>query len=180
VSPSLTLVADPVGLALRGAASLLSSSGIAVDAGGTTVKSAHVRMSELVPLPPRSAPMGLDAGDVVGVLADVIGYGLERSDFRPSEPVPVAVSLATYVDADGQPHADPLSPYAPLGDVGLVPRLRDDVARRFGRAVELTVLHDGQAALLGARLDDVEADAVNELDTAIGHALDPRTVSRPA
>ena len=173
-STSLTLVADPVGLALRGAASLLSSGGIAVDAGGTTVKSAQVRMSELVPLPPRSAPTRRDAGDVVGVLADVVGCGLERSDFRPLEPIPVAVALATYVDADGQPYPGQLGPYAPLGDVDLIPALRDAIASRFGPTVELTVVHDGAAALLGARLDDVDADAAIVLGTAIGSGLDPR------
>ena len=77
-----------------GAAGQQANAWLAVDAGGTTVKSAQVRMSELVRQPPRSAPMGRDAGDVLGVLIDVVSCGLERSDFRPRRAIPVAVGHA--------------------------------------------------------------------------------------
>ena len=86
----------------------------------------------------------------------------------------MAVALASYVDDSGQPFAGQLGPYAPLGDVDLLRSLRDAVVLHSGRTVELTVVHDGRAALLGARRDDPHTDAVIVLGTAIGHALDPR------
>lgn len=176
VGVELVLADDPQNLALRGVASLLPpSGGVAVDAGSSWVKRAVVP-GEVLPRVPAPA-MGCSADTVVRVLADAVpdtGYGPERSEFRPSGPGTVAIALATYVDETGQPYAGQLGPYAPLGDIDLVSTLSAEIARRRGKPVDLQVVHDGWAALLGARLDHPHTDAAIVLGTAIGSGLDPR------
>jgi hypothetical protein len=182
IGTQMTLAERPDTLALRGVASLLpATGGVALDCGGSWVKRAEVPSNG--DLPPMRAPViGNDGATVVRLLADAVpsaGSGSRWSNSRPSGPGTIGVALATYVDPDGQPYAGQLGPYAALGAIDLGADFRHVLARRTGRAVDLCVVHDGWAALLGARLEHPHTDAVIVLGTAIGSGLDPR-VSRPA
>lgn len=83
------------------------------------------------------------------------------------------MAIATYVDRSGQPYAGQLGSYASVGEVHFREGLAEAIGRRVnGRAV-VTVIHDGAAALLGARIERPEADAAIVLGTAIGCSLTP-------
>jgi hypothetical protein len=176
IGTRVILAERPETLTLRGVASLLSvTDGIALDCGGSWVKRAVVPSSGDLPAV-RAPAIGSDAETVVRLVADAVlaaGSGLNRSAFRPPGPGLVAVALATYVDADGQPYAGQLGPYAALGEIDLVPVLREAIEERIGHAVDVRVVHDGWAALLGARLEHPPTDAVIVLGTAIGSGVDP-------
>lgn len=170
VPTTLTLVRDPVNLALRGAASLLRDGGVAVDCGGTSIKGARVGSSGVADLPSRPAPSGLGASGVVAVLADAIASAMPES-----QTAEVSLCIATYVDDSGQPYSGQPGPYAPLGDIAFVPTLQAAVRDRTRADPRLHVTHDGRAALLGARVDDPDVDAAVVLGTSIGSGLDPRS-----
>ena len=164
------LVDRPEGLVLRGAVTLLRDTGVVLDCGATTVKSA-VRRSPGGPVvagapvaaPHGSGPEVLDAltGVIVGLAPHVPGSG----------ELPIALAVATYVDETGQPYAGQLGPYAPLGDLDLRAVLTALVVRAVGRPVSLQTVHDGAAALLGAREADPRVDAAIVLGTSIGSGL---------
>ena len=159
-------VERPEGLVLRGATTLLSDAGVVLDCGATTVKSAvrpsdgPVAAREPVAAPRGSGPEVLDAlAEVVAALApDVPGSGA----------LPVGMAVATYVDATGQPYAGQLGPYAPLGDLDLPGELAAWFEHAVGRPASVRVVHDGAAALLGAREGDPRVDAAIVLGTSIG------------
>lgn len=182
-------------LGLRGAASLLATSGVALDCGGTTIKRAAVsvgtgseraeRAIEVLPAAP--APGRVSAAEVVAVIANAAAPVVAHVARRPAvlgservEGVQMSISLATYVDDRGQPWQDQLGPYAPLGQIDFVGELATAVTQRTGLPVSLRVTHDGRAALLGARVTHPGVDAAIVLGTAIGNSLDPahRTVER--
>lgn len=89
-------------------------------------------------------------------------------------PIALRVCLATYVDGQGQPYAGQLGPYAALGEIPLLASLRHALTGRVGGDVDLMVVHDGWAALAGARLVHPHTDAAVMLGTAIGSGPDPR------
>lgn len=114
------------------------------------------------------------ADDADGIL-DGPGHPASSGTGAPDDadgiPLPVSLSLATYVDERGQPWQGQLGPYAPLGDIDFVGELAAAGRSRTGRGVAIRVTHDGAAALLGARVTDPAVDAAIVLGTAIGCGL---------
>lgn len=165
---TVALVDDPVHLVLRGAAGRCDN-GIAVDAGGTTIKRAPVQGSRIGAVDVVPAPDRVSAADVVAVIA-AAAAPLVREHSGP-DPVPVGLALATYVDATGQPYAGQLGPYAPLGEIDAPAALAEALGRHTGRRVALTIAHDGACALRGARLEIPAIDAAIVLGTALGSGV---------
>lgn len=167
----LTKASEAAALGLLGAASLLQGTGVALDCGGTVIKRALVtpdaRGRHVMPLPCVPAPGRVDAEQVIDAIADAA----EVSGVPSAGSVEVALAIATYVDNSGQPYAGQLGPYAPLGDVDLHEGLADAIRLRTGAGVSLRIIHDGAAALLGARVYQPETDAAIVLGTAIGCGL---------
>lgn len=184
VGVTLRRVHDPTELVLRGAASLLPGSGLALDCGGTSIKRAAVtvvgeRRSTAVVLE-QPAPRRVPAGEVVAVIADAVADAARPARVRgesasAATPLAVSIAIATYVDESGQPYTGQLGPYAPLGEIDLPRELTTAIADRVGRPVVIRVTHDGATALRGARVDDPAVDAAIVLGTAIGSGLDPRS-----
>lgn len=172
----LTRVPDAAGLGLRGAASVLGGpgAGVALDCGGTTIKRATVAHAasgpRLTPLPTVPAPGRVGAQEVVDVIADAVAAAVNALREPPGD---VVLAIATYVDESGQPYAGQLGPYAPLGEVDFRAGLHDAIRLRTGRSVSLRIIHDGAAALLGARIDQPDTDVAIVLGTAIGCSLTP-------
>ena len=171
VDLTVTVAPDAAGLGLRGAASLLPGTGVALDCGGTTIKRAWVSPTPagrwIEPMAAVPAPGRVGAQEVIDRLADAV------PDASRERSVDVALAIATYVDESGQPYAGQLGPYAPLGEVAFMEGLTAALRRRVKGPVSVTVLHDGAAALLGARAAQPETDAVIVLGTAIGTSLTP-------
>ncbi|MEO6999905.1 MAG: hypothetical protein ABI112_17660 [Terracoccus sp.] len=171
VDLSITRAPDAAGLGLRGAASLLRGTGVALDCGGTAIKRAPVSLSpdgqQVEPGAPVPAPGRVGAQAVIDLVADAV------ADLAPTGPVEVALAIATYVDRSGQPYAGQLGPYASLGEVHFREGLAEAIGRRVHARASVTVIHAGAAALLGARIDRPEADAAIVLGTAIGCSLTP-------
>lgn len=176
VAVRLTRATDAAGLVLRGAASLLGGpgAGVALDRGGTTIKRALVTPDEggrrSTPLTTVSAPGRVGAQEVIDAIADALTGAVDAVGEPPLE---VALAIATYVDEAGQPYAGQLGPYAPLGEVDFVAGLDAAIRRRTGRWASLRIIHDGVAALLGARIAHPDTDAAIVLGTAIGCSLTP-------
>ncbi|MEO5744848.1 MAG: hypothetical protein ABIQ53_09715 [Terracoccus sp.] len=171
VAVGLTRAPDAAGLGLRGAASLLRGSGVALDCGGTAIKRALVwcdpggrQVETLEPLP---APGRVGAQEVIDAIADAVAQAASPG------PVEVVLAMATYVDGTGQPYAGQLGPYAPLGEIDLRAGLAEAIGRMVNGRATVTVIHDGAAALLGARVEQPDADVAIVLGTAIGCSLTP-------
>ncbi len=171
VDARLTRATDAAGLGLRGAASRLCGSGVALDCGGTAIKRALVwcdpegqQVKTLEPLP---APGRVGAQEVIDVIAAAVAEAASPG------PVEVVLAIATYVDRTGQPYAGQLGPYAPLGEIDLRSGLAEAVGRVVNGRATVTVIHDGAAALLGARAEQSDADVAIVLGTAIGCSLTP-------
>lgn len=171
VEVALTRAADAAGLGLRGAASLLTGPGVALDCGGTTIKRATVTRAtgrrHLLPLPSVPAPGRVGAQEVIDVIADAAVGVLGEL------PVEIGLAIATYVDESGQPYGDQLGPYAPLGEVDFGDGLAQALRRRSCEPLSVRIIHDGAAALLGARVEHPDADVAIVLGTAIGCSLTP-------
>lgn len=171
VDARLTRATDAAGLGLRGAASLLNGSGVALDCGGTAIKRALVRCDpqgrQVETLGPLPAPGRVGAQAVIDVIADAVARAASPG------PVEVALAIATYVDRTGQPYAGQLGPYAPLGEVDLRAGLAEAIGRAVKGRVTVTAIHDGAAALLGAQVEQPDAEVAIVLGTAIGCSLDP-------
>ena len=171
VAVRLTRAPDAAGLGLRGAASLLRGSGVALDCGGTAIKRALVsrgpageQVKTLASVP---APGRVGARELIDAIAGAV------AEAAPHGPVEVALAIATYVDKSGQPYAGQLGPYAPLGEIDLRAGLTDAIGRMVNGRAAVTVIHDGAAALLGARVERPDADVAIVLGTAIGCSLTP-------
>ena len=175
VAVSLTRATDAAGLGVHGAASLLNGSGVALDCGGTAIKRALVSRGpageRVETLASVAAPGRVGAQEVIDAIADAITDAVAEAD--PNGPVEVALAIATYVDASGQPYAGQLGPYAPLGAIDLRAGLTEAIGRRVNGRAAVTVIHDGAAALLGARVERPDADVAIVLGTAIGCSLTP-------
>jgi len=170
----VVLAHDPASLVLRGAGAGGipggADVGLVLDSGGTTIKRAVVSGADSQDRPAAPAPGPRHAAyDLVGILVRAAVEIAPPGD----RPLGVAFALATYVDESGQPYADQLGPYAALGQIDLVPELARLLSERLCRPVTVRVRHDGESALLGARLDDPSTDAVIVLGTAVGTAVDP-------
>ncbi len=171
VAVSLTRAPDAAGLGLRGAASLLRGSGVALDCGGTAIKRALVSRGpagggvETVASVP--APGRVGAQELIDAIAGAV------AEVAPQGPVEVALAIATYVDESGQPYVGQLGPYAPLGEIDLRAGLTEAIGRMVNGRAAVTVIHDGAAALLGARVERPDADVAIVLGTAIGCSLTP-------
>lgn len=180
--PALLLDAYGAALPLIGAACCAArghESALALDFGGTNVKrgaavyrdDALARM-ELLP--------ALDSGwqgnieDENALRAFLFDFMIPTvveswSSAKPSCPV-IPVSLAAYVDHDGQPFERQGAVYAGLRRItsNLQQTLTEEVARRVGQAVDVRLIHDGTAAATAH-----PGDAVLTLGTAIGAGYYP-------
>ncbi|MCA0290330.1 MAG: hypothetical protein LCH82_01485 [Actinobacteria bacterium] len=158
---------EPESLVLRGVAATVGD-GVAIDCGGTNLKASRVRHGrpvggvQVIPSPGR-----VSADDVL----DTIVRSLLPLLVPGAEIVPVALALATYVDETGQPYDNQLGVYAPLGHVEIQSAFAKAGARHTDRRLAPVFVHDGAAALAGARLTDPQADAAIVLGTAIGSGL---------
>lgn len=97
---------------------------------------------------------------------------------RPECPV-IPISIAAYIDAQGEPYARQANPYAGLRGFNgtLQETLSAAVSRRVGRDVQVMLIHDGTAAATAH-----PGDAVMALGTAVGIGYwpavrDPRPVA---
>lgn len=169
------LVPEPAELVMRGTAARIEH-GVAVDAGGTSIKRLLVHphaTPERAPdiEPPRSS----DPHDVARHLAGAIVPLVQRltpHEIPGAALVSVSLSLATYVDPTGRPYADQLGHYAPLAYLD-TPRVLARLVQEHARhRVALVVQHDGAAALAGARTSAPAVDAAIVLGTALGSGLD--------
>lgn len=171
VPVGVDLVERPEGLVLRGAAALLPGAGVVVDCGSTTVKSAVRRGApgdQLVADASVAAPQG-SGSQILDAITEVVAG---RAPAAPGSAVLfVTIAVATYVDETGQPYAGQLGPYAPLGDLDLRAELESRIRHAVDRPASVRVVHDGAAALLGARDDDPGVDAAIVLGTSIGSGL---------
>ncbi len=169
IHSALDLAAPVERLVIRGAAGRLEA-GVALDCGGTAIKATAVAGGRPTgPLRVATAPARVAAGEVVEALASAAAPLVAGSPV--ADPVPVSIALATYVDPTGQPYAAQLGVYAPLGEIPLGEVLAGAITRHTGRAVVVTIAHDGASALAGARLDHPDTDAAIVLGTAIGSGL---------
>ncbi len=167
VRVDLTLAPEPESLVLRGAASLLDD-GVAIDCGGTNLKTSRVQSALLAGAPVQvPAPGRVGAEEVLDTMVRALLPMIPSGD----GPVAVSIALATYVDETGQPYADQLGTYAPLGHVEIYNAFAEAVARHTDRRLVPMFLHDGAAALAGARHKDRDTDAAIVLGTAIGSGL---------
>ncbi len=177
VDLTITRAPDAAGLGLRGAASLLPGTGVALDCGGTAIKRARVSRcpdgQRVEPLAAVAAPGRVGAQEVIDRIAEATAVAAEMAGVACHQPVEVVLAIATYVDESGQPYAGQLGPYAPLGEIDFRAALAEAVGRRVNGRVSVTVIHDGAAALLGARIEQPDADAVIVFGTAIGCSLTP-------
>lgn len=96
-----------------------------------------------------------------------------RTEYRFSDMIPV--SLASYIDRDGQPSILPGSPFAAMRI--LVDNVQDGlsqaVSEQVGQSVQVMLIHDGTAAASG---HDTEGNSATiMLGTAIGIGYKPTT-----
>ncbi|MDN5769224.1 MAG: hypothetical protein L0H96_26160 [Humibacillus sp.] len=177
VDLTITRAPDAAGLGLRGASSRLLGTGVALDCGGTAIKRARVSRSpdgqRVEPLAPVAAPGRVEAREVIDRIAEAAAGVTAVEVGATDRPLEVVLAIATYVDESGQPYSGQLGPYAPLGEIDFRAALAEAIERRVNSRVSVTVIHDGAAALLGARIEQPDADAVIMLGTAIGCSLTP-------
>lgn len=183
VDLTITRAADAAELGLRGAASRLLGTGVALDCGGTAIKRAWVSRGpdgqRVEPLTPVAAPGRVGAHEVIDRIAEATAGAAEVAEVAEvavgarDQPVEVVLAIATYVDGLGQPYAGQLGPYAPLGKIDFRAALAEAIGRRVKSRVSVTVIHDGAAALLGGRIEQPDTDVAIMLGTAIGCSLTP-------
>lgn len=157
-------------LPLLGAARQLPDGpAVLLDAGHTSVKRASgvVREGIVVSLteaPALPAPLNLTPTDLLVFLVEAV------ADLSPSKSFSLGVSLATYMDEQGQPYSNQGGLYGPLGALPLVPTLERKVRKRLDSLTALSVSHDGTAALQAL---SGGADAAVVLGTSLGVGLRP-------
>lgn len=164
----LVLVDDPRSLVLRGAAHRIGE-GVALDCGGSTIKRAVAHRGRPGDIDTVPAPGRVAAEEVIETIA--VAAAPLIATWPGPDPVPLSLAIATYVDPDGQPYADQLGPYAPLGNLDAPAALRAASTRHTDRAVEVLLAHDGASALSGARAEAPDTDAAVVLGTALGSGL---------